>query len=358
MYQPVYKKIVIAACISLLIVAGTGFLFAQQFKMLDPLKIQATAREIPLDSFRAQMIESRIKMRSAFVRNLFISGGVLLLVSWFINIFLLFFSDVVKMNTGFKILVRYPLSFGLLFIIHAALLTSPGGEITGLSLMAIFWTNVLVLLIIELLLLQQQQYRASLDNIEIKANNLLARHNQLQQQLHPHFLFNSLNTLNSLIRKHPTKAEEFLNRLSRFLRSSLTKNDQNIILLKDELEICIDYMEMQRIRFENAFKYDIDIPDQIGSKTFVPVFSLQLLIENAFKHNVSSPDAPLTIRISYADGHIVVSNKKRLKNSGEINSGIGLKNLNERYNMISGCDVQISENTDDFTVRIKTLPGL
>lgn len=230
-----------------------------------------------------------------------------------------------------------------------------GGQIPFMTAIIV---NTIVIAILELILLQHHKSQVDLENAQLKMNHLLARHQHLKHQLHPHFLFNSLNTLKSLIKKSPGEAELYLVKLSGFLRSSLTMNDLNIIALQDELQLCIDYMEMQKMRFGNAFNYTIEIPKTVLESVSVPAFSIQLLIENAIKHNVLTIEDPLTVSISYNyNGYIYVKNNKKLKNIHEPSSAIGLKNLSERYKMISGSDIMITENDKDFTVEIQVLVG-
>ena len=100
---------------------------------------------------------------------------------------------------------------------------------------------------------------------------------KLKQQIHPHFLFNSLNTLKALINKSPDDAEDYLIKLSDFLRVTVSTEYDNIVKIKDELKLCLDYLEMQKIRYGEALQFHIDIPEKIVQTGFVPVFSLQLL---------------------------------------------------------------------------------
>lgn len=216
--------------------------------------------------------------------------------------------------------------------------------------------NTIVIAILELILLQHHKSQVDLENTQLKMSHLLARHQHLKHQLHPHFLFNSLNTLKSLIKKSPLEAEKYLLRLSGFLRSSLTRNDLDIISLEDELQLCMDYMDMQKIRFGDAFHYTVDMAKATIESVSVPAFSIQLLIENAIKHNALTKEYPLSIRIDYLnDGYIQVKNNKRLKNLHEPSASIGLKNLAERYKMISGDDIKIIESESEFIVQIQAL---
>jgi LytS/YehU family sensor histidine kinase len=202
---------------------------------------------------------------------------------------------------------------------------------------------------------QHHKSEIELENTRLKMSHLLARHQHLQHQLQPHFLFNSLNTLKSLIRTSSGKAEEYLMHLSFFLRSSLAKNELALITLAEEWQLCNYYFEMQKIRYGNAFYYSMQIPDEALATVQVPAFSLQLLAENAIKHNALTIEKPLHIQIAYDGEYICVKNNKQAKAITEPASAIGLKNLSERYRMISGNDIEVIDAEHHFIVKIKAL---
>jgi two-component system LytT family sensor kinase len=218
--------------------------------------------------------------------------------------------------------------------------------------------NLIVISILEITLLQHHKSRVELENTLLKMSDLQARHQQLKHQLHPHFLFNSLNTLKALIKRSPPEAEKYLIRMSGLLRSSLSANELNVIPLKKELQLCVDYMEMQKMRFDGAFRYYIDVPDAVLKWANVPAFSLQLLLENAIKHNVLTIEAPLCLTIGFEeDSHVYVWNNKKIKDTNEPPSSIGLKNLSERYKLISGDGIIVISDEHSFKVKIKLLPA-
>jgi LytS/YehU family sensor histidine kinase len=216
--------------------------------------------------------------------------------------------------------------------------------------------NTVIIVIMDFVILVQKKSQIELENTRLKMNDLIAQHQHLKHQLHPHFLFNSLSTLKYLIKKQPQEAEEYLLRLSDFLRASITVSEHPIIPLKQELDLCRNYMEMQKVRFKQAFDYEMQIPGHIVESAYVPVLALQLLVENAIKHNTFTIEMPLHIDIILdADGSIVVSNNKMRKWSSAASAGIGLKNLSERYRMIAGKDISIRDEAASFTVVLKLL---
>jgi two-component system LytT family sensor kinase len=186
---------------------------------------------------------------------------------------------------------------------------------------------------------------------------------QLMQQVQPHFLFNSLSALKSLIGHSPEQAGEYLVRLSGFLRASMSSHAMSVVLVGRELDLCVDYLDMQQIRFGEALQYSIDVPAAVRERSYVPVFSLQLLIENAIKHNVLTRERPLSIRVMSTDGVIRVVNNLQKKpggmpagagdgGAGEA-GGTGLTNLRERYRALTGDPVLVEEGEHEFSVTIK-----
>jgi two-component system LytT family sensor kinase len=211
--------------------------------------------------------------------------------------------------------------------------------------------NLVILFIIELIISKAKEKTVLNENTELKIKNLEAQQIQLKQQIHPHFLFNSLNTLKSLIGNHPNEAEEYLVKLSSFLRYNLNSNTQDLILLKDELKICTDYLEIQKVRFKEALQYSIEINRQDALNSNVPIFAIQLLIENAIKHNILTFEDQLHIEVRITnENKISISNNLQEKFQPENSMKIGLKNLSERYKLLIKKDIQIIKTEDKFEV--------
>lgn len=219
----------------------------------------------------------------------------------------------------------------------------------------IFLLNTIITVIEGSVLQKNKRMMVELENAKLKTQNTEAFYNQLKQQIHPHFLFNSLNILKSLIKREPDIAEDYLIKLSDFLRASIASANENMVTLKEELELCTDYMEMQKIRFKKALQYSFKIPVDIQESGIVPIFSIQLLLENAIKHNSMTNEKPLKISIAYNSGYISVSNNCQLKLTSEASTGVGLKNLSERYKILLGEDITVTETKEEFSVWIKVL---
>jgi LytS/YehU family sensor histidine kinase len=215
-------------------------------------------------------------------------------------------------------------------------------------------SNTLILIIQDLILLREKKAMIESENARLRIKNIEATYNQLKQQIHPHFLFNSLNTLKTLIRKQPQDAEVYLKKLSDFLRASITLNNENLAKLSDELKFCLDYLELQKGRFGEALKYSIEIPEEVKSG-FVPVFSVQHLLENAIKHNALTVESPLLIEVKYDNDRIIVSNNLQVKDLTEETTGRGLANLAERYKILSGDELIFQSDDTHFSVSLKIL---
>jgi LytS/YehU family sensor histidine kinase len=204
------------------------------------------------------------------------------------------------------------------------------------------------------MLLREKKAIIESENAQLKIKNIEATYNQLKQQIHPHFLFNSLNTLKTLIRKHPKEAEVYLKKLSDFLRASITLSNENLSKLSDELKFCNDYLELQKGRFGEALQYSIEIPEEVRSG-YVPVFSVQHLLENAIKHNALTIENPLLIEVKYDNNRIIVLNNVQGKDHTEDTTGKGLANLAERYRILSGDEIIFKSDDNLFSVSLKIL---
>ena len=214
--------------------------------------------------------------------------------------------------------------------------------------------NSVVIIIYRLILLNETKVRVESENLELTMKNMEASNQVLRQQLQPHFLFNSLSTLKSLIRKQPEIAEEYLMKLSEFLRVSVSLNAQSTVKLRDEISFCNGYLEMQKIRFGEALQYSFKVSDELMDFC-VPVFSVQLLVENAIKHNAFTLKSPLLLRVFSNDNNIAVSNNYQPKTVSESSTGQGLTNLAERYKLLGSEGIDIRQDKESFSVTIKAL---
>ncbi len=196
------------------------------------------------------------------------------------------------------------------------------------------------------------QLRSSVEEKELlKRESLIAQLNALKTQVNPHFLFNNLNTLCSIIPDQPKQAVEFVQELSKVYRHILEVKDETSILVKDELDVLKAYSFLLKTRFGNNLEIDIRVPQEILQYRIVP-HSLQLLLENAIKHNIVSIEKPLKIEVSVHEGKLIVSNNLQKKNQQHDSTGIGLNNIRNRYTLLTNQPIEVMETTKDFTVSI------
>jgi hypothetical protein len=185
----------------------------------------------------------------------------------------------------------------------------------------------------------------------LKRESLQAQLNALKTQVNPHFLFNNLNTLCSIIPENPKQAVDFVQQLSKVYRHILEVRDEKSVPLKDEMEVLKAYAFLLKTRFGDNLEIEINVAEENLQKKIVPL-SLQLLMENAIKHNIVSSDKPLRITVSTIDGNLVVSNNLQKKNQIVESTGIGLNNISNRYKLLTDKLIAISETNLNFTVSI------
>lgn len=209
--------------------------------------------------------------------------------------------------------------------------------------------SAVVLIVVQLLRSQYYQKTIAVENEALRSENLLTRFEALKSQLDPHFLFNSLNTLQSLITIDTEKAEHYLQQLSSVLRHTL--QNKEVISLEEELKCVHSYCEMMQIRYGENLKFEFNIDAKYNNSSVLPL-SLQSLIENSVKHNVISSKQPLVVTVATGDNSISVSNPIQAKATPEESNGIGLANLTERYRLKWNKTVEITDNGSTFCVKL------
>lgn len=189
---------------------------------------------------------------------------------------------------------------------------------------------------------------------KIIAGTANAKFESLKNQIDPHFLFNSLNVLSSLIEENPENAQKFTTSLSKIYRYVLEQKDKELVTVQEELLFAKTYMNLLIMRFENSITFEL--PENFdNSETKVVPLSLQLLLENTIKHNVVSEKKPLNIKIYVKDNYLVVENNLQKKEVLQDRQGVGLQNIVNRYGLISERKVLIEESESYFKVLIPIL---
>lgn len=211
-----------------------------------------------------------------------------------------------------------------------------------------------VVLIFHVIYFYNKDQKKKVKESQIVAKTETAKFESLKNQLDPHFLFNSLNVLTSLIGESPYQAEKFTTKLSKVYRYVLEQKDKDLISLSDELAFARSYMQLLQMRFEEAVSYTI--PEKVTQEEakIVPL-SLQLLLENAVKHNVITSEQPLRIEIYEEDGYLIVENNINPKASLEKSTKVGLSNIKQRYQLVTNRQVVIEDTDNVFRVKLPLL---
>jgi hypothetical protein len=186
---------------------------------------------------------------------------------------------------------------------------------------------------------------------KLKKEQAIAQYETLKTQVNPHFLFNSLNVLTTLVHKDADVAEQFIIQLSKVYRYILESRAQEIISLEEEMRNLEAYVFLMQIRFGNNFIFDNQLTAKTNGFKVAPL-TLQMLVENALKHNEISKMYPLSISVFLEGNSIVVRNNLQLKTNQNDSTGIGLSNIKSRYQFLSSVPVSVSETDGFFTVKI------
>lgn len=216
---------------------------------------------------------------------------------------------------------------------------------------AVLFCTIMVIAVYESIYFMHQLKHSVEETETLKRESLNAQLDALRTQVNPHFLFNNLNTLISLIPENPDHAVDFVQQLSKLYRHILEVKDEKSILLKEELDVLKAYAFLLKTRFGNNLQVTIDVPEEKLNKRIVPL-SLQLLMENAIKHNIVSSDKPLQIHIFSENGSLVVNNNLQMKKQILESTGIGLDNIRNRYKLLGDKPVNVTETDTNFTVSI------
>lgn len=204
------------------------------------------------------------------------------------------------------------------------------------------------------------QYRVgrdvTLENERLRTENAVTRYEVLKNQLNPHMLFNSMNTLYSLIRESPERARDYVQELSKVMRYSLRDNNGHDVCLSDEMEFVSAYIYLMKTRYEDNLAFSIDISPQ-AMQLRLPPMAVQLLVENAVKHNEISRKNPLVVTIRTDGDFLTVSNPLRPRLTYGPGTGTGLENLSKRYALLYKKDITVREESGIFEVTLPLMPA-
>lgn len=216
------------------------------------------------------------------------------------------------------------------------------------------WITLTIVIIFHFIYFYNRYQQNRIKEQKVIAGTASAKFDALKNQLDPHFLFNSLNVLTSLIEENPVNAQKFTTSLSKVYRYVLEQKSKELVSVDEELEFAKTYMSLLKMRFEDSIIFDIPEKANNPESKVVPL-SLQLLLENAVKHNTVTSNKPLHIKI-YEDGDLlVVENNLQPKQIVKKSSGVGLNNIVQRYNLLTSKKININKEASRFTVAIPML---
>ena len=215
--------------------------------------------------------------------------------------------------------------------------------------------SVIIYSIVYFALFSYNQYAVvQIESVQLERRQLNLQFEALKSQLSPHYLFNCLNTISSLVYKDAGQAEVFIRRLAQTYKYILSTNNQRLVEVVKEVEFVKSYYYLLKVRYENSFDLEINLPENIMFSKLPPL-TLQILVENAVKHNVFSRDNPLEVNIGSNDENMIkVSNTKTEKPADTSSFRVGLSNIKSRYKFFTESDIEIIDD-DSFTVNLPVL---
>ncbi|MDP5158282.1 MAG: histidine kinase [Flaviramulus sp.] len=210
---------------------------------------------------------------------------------------------------------------------------------------------IMLLVISKAIQLNNQSKLNLIEKEKLKRQSLQNELAALRNQVNPHFLFNSLNSLSLLVREDQKAAGTFINKLSFLYRYILQSKDQNLVTVMEEVKFLESYIHLIKQRYQDNFEVAINIDEKLFQKK-IPTLALQLLMENAIKHNEISNDNPLFVEVFDKDGMLIVKNKLQIRTGHVESTNTGLSNLNTRFKLQTNQEIEIFKDKAHFIVKI------
>ncbi|MDY8134312.1 sensor histidine kinase [Aquimarina sp. 2201CG5-10] len=214
-----------------------------------------------------------------------------------------------------------------------------------------FFIMIMLLVISKTIALNNRAKTDAIEKEILKQQSLKNELAALKNQVNPHFLFNSLNSLSLLVREDQKAAGKFINKLSFLYRYILQSKNHDMVTLKEEMRFLESYIYLIQQRYQASFQIEINISEDLFQHK-IPTLSLQLLVENAIKHNEISASRPFVVKIFNEDGWIIVKNKIQRRTSHVESTNVGLSNLNTRFALLIGQEVLIKDINGYFIVKL------
>lgn len=318
------------------------------------------------------LIEALGRDGITFDRNYLVNAGYTMLYATVLTILNSFFFDYIntkfdwKKNASYRILIgavgSIILTMAGIFVVRVVigiLIEDLDWETFIARERALYYLIALLITIVCSIFFHAVYFYKALQEKKVKEQKIIAgtasaKFDALKNQLDPHFLFNSLNVLTSLIEEDPTQAQNFTTALSKVYRYVLEQKNKELVSVDEELEFARTYVKLLKMRFEDSIRFEIPETSSIPEGKIVPL-SLQLLLENAVKHNVVSATRPLTIKVYEENGALIVKNNLQEKQVVKKSSGVGLRNIQQRYKLLTSRLVDVHKEGENFWVSLPIL---
>jgi sensor histidine kinase YesM len=307
-----------------------------------------------------------------FDKNYFVNAGYAMLYATVLTIINSMYFDYINMKIDWKKYASYRIMAGA---VGSIILTMAGvflirivinifiegkswesfidGE-TAIYYIIAFLITIVVSIFFHAIYFYKAWQEKKVKEHKIIAGTASAKFDALKNQLDPHFLFNSLNVLTSLIDEDPDQAQHFTTALSKVYRYVLEQKNKDLVSVDEELQFARTYVKLLKMRFEDSIVFEMPETSRFPEGKIVPL-SLQLLLENAVKHNVVSSQRPLHIKVFEEGGKLIIQNNIQEKQVVKKSSGVGLRNIRQRYQILSDREVNINQSGGTFTVSLPIL---
>jgi two-component system, LytTR family, sensor kinase len=200
----------------------------------------------------------------------------------------------------------------------------------------------------------EEKSKLALQTAQLEKDSSMMRYHHLKNQVNPHFLFNTLTSLDGLIQVNPALASDFVRHLSKVYRYVLEHKENEVVNLETEVNFIQHYIYLLQIRYKEALDIKLNISSP-GMEKGIVMVTLQMLIDNAIKHNSMQPEHPLQINISDEGEYLCIRNNKQLRKQIETSNGHGLKQLKELYAFLTQKPVQVKDTENTFEVNLPLL---
>ena len=270
--------------------------------------------------------------------------------NWFINPM-----QKVIMILGGNVFYTAPLVVLMLFIWYSLHGQEPMWEVIKITAIVCVVCVIFVTHVYETTFLIKQRASDVIKAEQLEKARIQAQLEALKNQIDPHFMFKSLNSLSYLIDENPAKAKKYTSSLAEVYRYILANKNQKLVMLEDELLFLNKYLSLLQLRFGPTLNVQFDISKNAGAQFLIPPISIFIALENVVKHNEISTRKPMEVSILQENNKLHIKNKLQLKTLQKKSSKIGLNNLNERFKIIIGQGIKISENETQFNLELPLL---